>query len=208
MNYPDTKPLPTPTEDTFDVVFMGEGPHLEFVEVEKTFGHQGMKIGEWWTDEQGYQRLTVVPGHPVARLLRALEDKYTHFSLHWDRQSDPYAMSWSVELPGEDALYGGTNPIEALEFALEPGTKNSPPADWSAAFMRLSDEQLIEEVEARGIARSTRGGNLHSVVITERGPNESWLFNLDVFNSQDDVEISPEVGKAILALSARQFEEE
>ena len=47
---------------------------------------------------------------------------------------------------------------------------------------------------------------MYSVVITER-PDESWLFNLDKYNSEDDVEVSEEVGKAILALMARDEEE-
>ena len=46
-----------------------------------------------------------------------------------------------------------------------------------------------------------------SIVITERSPGESWLFNLDRFNSEDDIEISEEVGRAILAQMARDKEE-
>jgi len=41
------------------------------------------------------------------------------------------------------------------------------------------------------------------IVITERGPGESWLFNLDCFNGEDDIEITPEFGKAILGLIAK-----
>ncbi len=45
-----------------------------------------------------------------------------------------------------------------------------------------------------------------SIVITERGPGESWLFNIDRFNSEDDIEISPETGNAILKQIARAKE--
>ncbi len=47
------------------------------------------------------------------------------------------------------------------------------------------------------------GAPMHSIVITER-PGETWLFNLDKYNSEDDIEISPEIAKAILELVARQ----
>jgi hypothetical protein len=42
--------------------------------------------------------------------------------------------------------------------------------------------------------------------ITER-PGEAWLFNLDRFNSEDDIAIPEEVGRAILAQMARDEEE-
>jgi hypothetical protein len=45
-----------------------------------------------------------------------------------------------------------------------------------------------------------------SIVITER-PGEAWLFNLDRFNSEDDIAIPEEVGRAILTQMAREEEE-
>lgn len=45
-----------------------------------------------------------------------------------------------------------------------------------------------------------------SIVISERGPGESWLFNINQFNSEDDIEITPETGKAILGLIAKAKE--
>lgn len=47
------------------------------------------------------------------------------------------------------------------------------------------------------------GAPMYSIVISERGPDESWLLNLNKYNSEDDIEITPETGKAILGLIAK-----
>lgn len=117
-NYPDTKPLPNPFFEPIDIVFAGEGPHLTFVEVETTFGHAGIKAGEWWEDESGYKRLTLRPGEATGQKLLELSDRRIPFSLHFDPQTDPYAGDWTLAI-GPD-FFGGSTPGEAIENATEP----------------------------------------------------------------------------------------
>ena len=42
-----------------DIMFQGEGPHLEFVEIHFEGTHEGVKIGEWSVDDDGYRILTL-----------------------------------------------------------------------------------------------------------------------------------------------------
>lgn len=204
INYPDTKPLPEPSYEPFDIVFSGEGPVLEFVEVETTFGHQGTKIGEWWTDDNGYRRLTIVPGERTGRELWELAEKRIPFSLHFDPQTDPYKASWTIEIGS--AAYGGMTPRDATLFVrqeLDRGCQCDPctttgPHMSDCAVHGVDTEEGIKHLDCTCRHPEWR----EPVVITERGPDESWLFNLGRFNSEDDIEITPETGKAILTLIA------
>jgi len=120
MTYPDTQPLPDPVTESFDIVFAEHevsGPNLRFVEVEKTFGHEGLGIGVWWTDEDGYRRLTIRPGDNTGEMLWRLHDRRIPFSLHFDPQTDLYASEWTIEIGA--AAYGGMSPAGAVEFALQ-----------------------------------------------------------------------------------------
>ena len=42
-----------------DIVFKGEGPDLQFVEVENHDTMESVSVGEWYTDRAGFQRLTL-----------------------------------------------------------------------------------------------------------------------------------------------------
>ena len=46
---------------------------------------------------------------------------------------------------------------------------------------------------------------MKTLVVTERGPEETWLLNLGVYNDETDVEISEEIGQEILRLQAMDF---
>lgn len=178
LNYPDTKQLPDPVFEPFDIVFTGSGPHLEFVEAEATFGHHGVKVGTWWTDERGCQRLTIRPGDDTGDLLWRLAERHVPFSLHFDPQTDPYTGDWTFEIA--DNHFAGGSPSSLLTWMVEEGAAAEPGPKPPKQF---------------------------SVVVTEQGPNEPWLFNLDRFNSEDDIAIPEEVGRAILAQMTRDEEE-
>ena len=244
-NYPDTKPLPDPVFDPFDVVFSGEGPHLEFVEVEKTFGHETIRVGEMWIDNDGYRRLTIVPGDRTGAKLWELADKRIPFSLHFEPQTDPYENPWTIEIGS--VAFGGMTPSETAEFAqnelsggcqceacrttgphmsdcavhgVDVGTPDNARIEYKDCTCRATEPDMICEAHpwrvwphddciGPGMPTSNLQRLLRrkSVVVTERGPGETWLLNLDRFNSEDDIEISPVVGKAILGLIARDEEE-
>ncbi len=207
-NYPDTKSLPDPVFDPFDVVFEGEQPHLTFVEVEATFGHQGLSIGEWWTDEKGHQRLTIRPGDRTGEELWKLADKRIPFSLHFDPYTDPYENQWTIEIGSE--AFGGMTPSETASFTrgkLAEGcqceacqTTGPHKSDCAVHGVDTAEGIVYKDCDCRETLKR------FSIVITER-PGETWLFNLDRFNSEDDIEISEEVGRAILAQMGRDEEE-
>jgi hypothetical protein len=44
-----------------------------------------------------------------------------------------------------------------------------------------------------------------NLVVTERGPGETWFLNIDKFNDPADIEISEEIGRAILRLQSMDF---
>ncbi len=178
-NYPDTKPLPDPVFEPFDVVFKGEGPHLEFVEVEKTFGHEPISVGTMWVDHENYRRLTIRPGDQTGEELWKLADKRIPFSLYFEPQTDPYENPWTIEIGS--VAFGGMTPSETAGFT-RGGLAGVPSSDLGRMPKRFS------------------------IVITER-PGETWLFNLGKYNSEDDIAIPEEVGRAILAQMARDEEE-
>lgn len=210
LNYPSTKALPDAVFEPFDIVFKGSGPHLEFVEVETTFGHQGVSVGEWWEDEK-YHRLTIRPGDNTGPILWELADKRIPFSLHFDPRTDPYETQWTIEVGS--AMYGGITPSETAKFTLgqlaegcncEP-CRTTGPHKSDCAVHGVDTPEGIVYADANGCTcRDTP--KRFSIVITER-PGETWLLNLDRFNSEDDIEISEKVGKAILQLMARDEEE-
>ena len=211
-NYPDTKPLPDPVFDPFDIVHSGEGPHMEFVDIQTTFGHQEIKVGEFWTGDDGYHRITIRPGDRTNEGLWKLADKRIPFSLHFTPQTDPYENQWTIEIGS--AAYGGATPSEMARFArgslaegcqCEPCRTTGPHRSDCAVHGVDSPEGIVYKSAKDCTCRNTESP-MYSVVITER-PDESWLFNLDKYNSEDDVEVSEEVGKAILALMARDEEE-
>ncbi len=121
LNYPDTKQLPDPVFKPFDIVFKGSGPHLEFIEAEATFGHHGIKVGTWWTDESGYQRLTIRPGDDTGSLLWKLAEERVPFSLHFDPQTDPYTGDWTFEIA--EKQFEGSDPPGLLAWMLNERTQ-------------------------------------------------------------------------------------
>lgn len=74
--------------------------------------------------------------------------------------------------------------------------------DWEYA---PKDEEGPRMSRGSGVVRKTP---CFSIVITEQGPNEAWLLNLDRYNSEDDIAIPPKVGRALLALIKNRTEED
>jgi hypothetical protein len=213
LNYPDTKPLPDPVFEPFDIVLTGEGPHMEFVDIQSTFGHREVKVGEFWTDDDDWHRITIRPGDRTSEELWNLADKRIPFSLHFDPQTDPYETPWTLEIGS--AAYGGMTPSETAKFTLDELARSCQCGPCQTTGPHKSDCAVHGVDTAEGIVYhldcTCREPDIgtpkrFSVVITER-PGEAWLFNLDRFNSEDDIEISEEVGRTILALMARDEEE-
>ncbi len=251
LNYPDTKALPDPVFEPFDIVLTGEEPHMEFAEIETTFGHEGIGIGAHWTDDDGFHRITIRPGGDDGEELWKLADKRIPFSLHFEPQTDPYETPWTLEIGS--AAYGGMTPSETARFTrgqlaescqCEPCQTTGPHKSDCAVHGVDTAEGIVyhdsngctcrepdmiceahplkpwphDDCKGPGmpysnLERLVQTGMDHlgtpkrfSIVITER-PGEAWLFNLNRFNSADDIAIPEEVGRAILAQMTRDEEE-